>query len=528
MPAVLQPNAAVVANLRRRTVGDEDIAAAKGHAAGILFVAPDGDVLLLRRSPKEANFAGHWALPGGGVEAGESPEDGALREAREEMGWEDDDHRRPPLKLIDQKITPTGLLFHTFAMPVDEKFTPKLNAEHTGFDWSPLNKLPSPMHPAVQGTLNTRLGLASDMSPEDWEGMVGGLLKFLSEEAQEPEHAGDAEFNESDHPRAPDGKFGSGGGSSKGEESPHPGKFEAPKHADLKAQGLKPKGRASDTSMGQTALVAWKVAQQTGKDATAAIGGRGWRIVGPGAAMPYGTPHLIVSPEGKLRFYQPKPLSEDHAMDIDAELALARDEGLVARESVEMMALDRESVRTKDMEGRLHVSHLNISKACVNPYKGSEIPGWSKLGLEKDKIYYLLRDPEELAKAAATANGVQILRAHKPIDAANHKPSDVVGAVGSNAAFEYPYLTNSATFWPAADIDGIESGKKKQLSMGYRYTPDMTPGNWKGSAYDGVMRDIICNHVALVEDGRAGSDVCVADSADEMRWAKIEAALRAI
>ena len=31
---------------------------------------------------------------------------------------------------------------------------------------------------------------AKDMSPEDWRGMVVGLLKFFSEEEREPEHAG--------------------------------------------------------------------------------------------------------------------------------------------------------------------------------------------------------------------------------------------------------------------------------------------------------------------------------------------------
>lgn len=41
----------------------------------------------------------------------------------------------------------------------------------------------------------------------------------------------------------------------------------------------------------------------------------------------------------------------------------------------------------------------------------------------------------------------------------------------------------------------------------------MTPGTTPtGEVYDGIMRDIIGNHVALVETGRAGSDVLVADS----------------
>ena len=41
-------------------------------AAGIVFVAPDGDVLLLRRAADEKNYGGHWGLPGGGGEDGET------------------------------------------------------------------------------------------------------------------------------------------------------------------------------------------------------------------------------------------------------------------------------------------------------------------------------------------------------------------------------------------------------------------------------------------------------------------------
>lgn len=40
----------------------------------------------------------------------------------------------------------------------------------------------------------------------------------------------------------------------------------------------------------------------------------------------------------------------------------------------------------------------------------------------------------------------------------------------------------------------------------------MTPGTYKGQKYDGVMRDIQGNHVALVEAGRAGPDVVVMDA----------------
>lgn len=61
-------------------------------------------------------------------------------------------------------------------------------------------------------------------------------------------------------------------------------------------------------------------------------------------------------------------------------------------------------------------------------------------------------------------------------------------------------------------IGKIERGEFKELSCSYRYTPDFTPGEVDGVAYDFIMRDIKGNHVALVPRGRAGSDVAVADS----------------
>lgn len=376
--------AGLVLEGRKRRKAFDAIDGAKGHAAGVLHVAPDGDVLLLRRSNAEANYAGHWALPGGGVEAGETPAQGAARESREEMGVDVDP---ASLKPLDRTMTPTGMAFHTFVRPVDKKFAPALNDEHSGYAWASLNQLPRPLHPAVERTLQNQVGLADDMAPEDWTALRDGFVKWSLEEELEDEHAED---------------------------------------------------------------------------------------------------------------------------EID----------IAAMDCSLRMALDRDSVRDKDRDGRMRVSLTNLSKATVNPYRGSEIPDWEALGLDPNHVYYLLRDPDELAKAADSFNGVQLLRKHTPVSAQDDQRWDVVGTTGTAAKFEDPYLQNSLHVWSQEAIDDIESEAKKELSCGYHYRADMTPGNFNGMRFDGVMRDIVGNHVALVKDGRAGPDVVVGDSNEEIEMAK--------
>ncbi|MGZ9981545.1 DUF2213 domain-containing protein [Bordetella bronchiseptica] len=176
------------------------------------------------------------------------------------------------------------------------------------------------------------------------------------------------------------------------------------------------------------------------------------------------------------------------------------------------LAFDRATVRRIDVDGRMHVDISNISKATVNPYRGNEIPDWEALGLDVNRIYFLLRDPRELEKAASTFNNIPLLSKHIPVSAADPQKEFVVGATGSNASYLAPYLKNSLVVWDAVAIALIESDEQKELSSAYRYRADMTPGMYEGAAYDGVMRDIRGNHVALVEVGRAGPDVVVGDS----------------
>ena len=181
------------------------------------------------------------------------------------------------------------------------------------------------------------------------------------------------------------------------------------------------------------------------------------------------------------------------------------------------------SVRSKDENGFLHVALTPISKATVNPYLGREIEGSAAHGMKPDAIYYGLRDPTELEKAADTFNGLPLLLEHHPTDAENLPKEWVVGSMGTDAVFEKPYLKNSFTVTDAQAIQYIEDGAAKEISCSYRFTPDFTAGEYTeadGSKvhYDFVMRDIKGNHVALVPEGRSGHDVKVADGIDAVKY----------
>lgn len=220
---------------------------------------------------------------------------------------------------------------------------------------------------------------------------------------------------------------------------------------------------------------------------------------------------------GLLKLFAEEAEEPEHAED-------------VATDSHLKLALDRSSVRSVDEDGHMKIEITNISKANICPYKGSEIPGWNEetkvhaLGLDPEKTYMLLRDPEELRKSVKSWNGKPLLVIHKPSNAEEHPVEETIGSV-FNVSYDDPYLRAAMSVWRQEGIDLIETEEQREISCGYHYDPDMTPGEFNGEHFDGVMRNIRGNHVAIVEEGRAGPDVLVADSIVEMQWDQIEAAV---
>lgn len=174
-----------------------------------------------------------------------------------------------------------------------------------------------------------------------------------------------------------------------------------------------------------------------------------------------------------------------------------------------------DSARTVDNNGYMHVAVSNLTKEQVVPYLGNTIPGYKEMGLDPDKIYQLYRPGDEIEKAADSFNGLPLMLDHWDMDAESIPKDKVVGSLGTDARYESPYLKNSLIVTDAKAIKAIEDGSYSELSASYACDIDMTGGIFDGKNYDGVMKNIKGNHVALVPEGRAGHDVKVADSAME-------------
>lgn len=172
--------------------------------------------------------------------------------------------------------------------------------------------------------------------------------------------------------------------------------------------------------------------------------------------------------------------------------------------------------RWHDADGRLHVDKSNLTRVQVAPYRGSEIPGWETLGLDPDKVYYGYRPASELSDPETVRSVIGIpIQLNHHLDYPDAPAMDTrVGSTGDQAMFDGNFLTNSLHIQNEDACRRIRDGSMKQLSLAYHYEPDFqSSGEWKGQKYDFTMRHIRGQHLALVEEGRAGSTCCVADSA---------------
>lgn len=152
------------------------------RAAGVIFVC--GDKALFVQRSNEGDHGGEWAFPGGKIEDGESAEEAARRECREEIG------RMPkgPLAIHARRISTeiegdpnaVSVDFTTFVCRVKDEFEPTLNEEHTGYAWAPLAAPPQPMHPGAASSIAKFTMNEFDIAVEIMSGGLTSPQQFMN------------------------------------------------------------------------------------------------------------------------------------------------------------------------------------------------------------------------------------------------------------------------------------------------------------------------------------------------------------
>jgi len=115
-------------------------AGAAGRASGIMFVTGEGHTLLIRRGSGGGDYPNTWCVPGGHQKEGETLEEAARRETKEETGI---DYKGKLEVLHDDGQ------FCTYIARNVEKVDVKLNYESTGYDWCDPLEPPLPLHPGL-------------------------------------------------------------------------------------------------------------------------------------------------------------------------------------------------------------------------------------------------------------------------------------------------------------------------------------------------------------------------------------------
>jgi len=169
-----------------------------------------------------------------------------------------------------------------------------------------------------------------------------------------------------------------------------------------------------------------------------------------------------------------------------------------------------ESKRRMDWNGFMEVRDNPISKEGVFPYLGSEIPG----APNPEQIYYVYRPAEELARQETIDSFklMPFIDEHEVLGVGG-MPAErkgIQGTIGEQVYFDPPYLRGNIKIHSSAAQSLIKAGK---VELSPCYGCDWSPevGTFEGKPYQYVQRNIMGNHLALVEEGRTGPDVAVQD-----------------
>lgn len=170
-----------------------------------------------------------------------------------------------------------------------------------------------------------------------------------------------------------------------------------------------------------------------------------------------------------------------------------------------LIVMDNKSNRYFDENGFLVIKDNKIAKAGVFDYLGREISD----SLPETEIYKVYRPWEELEKSAKDFEGMPLKYGHEWVEPS--KRDVKIGAVSGEVKLEEPYLVADIKIYNKDAIEEITNKGIVDLSPGYRAYYKQESGEYNGEKYEFKQEDIKYNHLAVVENGRSGKEVRIAD-----------------
>ncbi len=171
-----------------------------------------------------------------------------------------------------------------------------------------------------------------------------------------------------------------------------------------------------------------------------------------------------------------------------------------------MIFLDKKSKRTKDENGFLTIKDNPIAVAGVFEYLHSEL-----FENGEDRVVKVYRDFEDLKSVKDKFSKMPIVFNHKWV---GDETNQVDGAISEDIRIDEKNLSliSDLTIYNPELVEAIENGEIIELSPGYTGEVVEEKGRFNGIDYDYRQIPNITNHLAVVENGRAGDSLKIQDS----------------
>lgn len=115
------------------------------------FIFKNGKFLIVKRAENDTFYPNYWEIPGGKVEYGEEPDNGALRELEEEVGLKV--KLISPISVINygDLVKDIQYIQINYLCKIEGEQEVKLSEEHSGYKWVTFSELENyNMHPDMK------------------------------------------------------------------------------------------------------------------------------------------------------------------------------------------------------------------------------------------------------------------------------------------------------------------------------------------------------------------------------------------